>query len=150
MKSILLLACVLLLAACSGMPYESTPRADFPVALTRLGSTVDPKTAQVDVQLSVKNAFPRRLKTLRMFVAVYNASGAQLGSDEVIEVLGPISNGESFGPLEKITAIRDRNAKCVGVTRVEAVMMDYATRVIAGKDARSLVTDSSYRACAAS
>jgi hypothetical protein len=68
-------------------------------------------------------------------------------ADESIEILGPINRGQSIGPLEKVTSIRDRNVSCVEVVRVEAVMMDYATSIASGDNAKALVTDENHRPC---
>jgi hypothetical protein len=147
MKQLLVVALSVLIAACSGAATQSASSQAFPVVLTHLGATVDPATAQVDVQITVKNGFPRTLKTLRILVALYDASGAQLGGDQAIEILGPIVDGQSVGPLEKVTSVRDRNFACLAVVRVEAVMMDYATRGISGADANGLVRDGSMKRC---
>ena len=149
MKYLLLSMLSFILAACSGVPEHRDAGQQYPVTVTHLGTTVDPQTAQVDVHITVRSGFPRTLKTLRVFVALYDGAGTQIGNDEAIEILGPIKNGQTIGPLEKVTALRDRSVKCVGVVRVEAVMMDYATRTLSGAEADSLVDDPHSKRCSA-
>lgn len=150
MKRLVPLVCAVMLTACSVAPAPSTSNPEYPVDVTHLEMSVDGATSQVDVHLTVKSRFERTLKTLRVFVAIYDKAGTQIGSDQTIEILGPINNGQSIGPLDKITSVRDSGAKCVSVTRVEAVMMDYATRVASGAQAIELVTDHSHENCGAS
>jgi hypothetical protein len=147
MKHLFILLITVILAACSGVPRQLDAGQAFPVVVTHLGASVDANTAQVDVHITAKNGFPRTLKTLRVFVALYDASGARIGADEAIEILGPINNGQSIGPLEKVTSVKDRSVTCVGVVRVEAVMMDYATRILSGAAANALVADRSAKRC---
>lgn len=149
MKPLLVLALALILPACTNATRQPGNDPALPVALTQLGVSVDARTAQVDVHLTARSGFPRTLKTLRVFVALYDASGTQLGAEQVIEILGPIKQGQSIGPLDKITSIQDRSVQCAKVVRVEAVMMDYATRIASGQDAMALVSDPGFKACVA-
>lgn len=148
MKHLLPLSLFALLTACSSAAMQPPPSPVMPALISQLGMAVDAHTSQVEVHLTVKSEFPRTLKTLRVFVAIYDQDGTQIGLDEAIEILGPIKKGQSIGPLEKITSIRDTSARCVDVTRVEAVMMDYATRIASGNDAHSLIMDPGYKGCA--
>jgi hypothetical protein len=148
MKHILTTISCLLLGACASQSIPQGTSAAFPVAITQLTSSVAPVSGQLEVQITIKNSVPRTLKTLRVFVAAYTTDGTKASmADESIEILGPINRGQSIGPLEKVTSIRDRNVSCVEVVRVEAVMMDYATSIASGDNAKALVTDENHRPC---
>lgn len=148
MKTVATLLLCCSLAACSSTSQDSTSSGGFPVTIPHLTSSVSPASSQVEVSITVKSEYREPLKTVRVTIAAFDAKGQKLsGNDEVIEVLGPILRGQSIGPLEKVTSIRDSRVTCIEVVQIQAIKLDYTLDSVVGKDAHAAVTGGGQKAC---
>lgn len=148
MKAATLMLSCIFLTACTDGPGAAPPIASFPITIPHLASSVNDANGQVEVSITVKSEYREPLKTIRVTLAAYDAQGKRVSpDDEVIEVLGPISRGQSIGPLEKVTSIHDRSVACVEVLLVQAIKLDYTLDSVVDRNARTVVTDSGHAQC---
>jgi hypothetical protein len=144
-STILLISLAFLTGCVSEQKNNGHPAT--PISIPSLGLNLDAASGRTEILITVKSEAPRPLKTVRVFLALYNANRTRINAiDEPVEVLGPINPGQSLGPLEKVLSA-GQGAFCVEVVRVEAVALDYSTRISSGHEAANLVAGGNGSVC---
>lgn len=142
----IVLASFALLFGCAISPANNSQPA-APISIPSLALRIDAVSGQAEVLITVKSNASAPLKTVRVFLAFYDAEQARINAvDEPVEVLGPINPSQIIGPLEKIPTASN-GAACVEVVRVEAVALDYSTRIVRGPEAANVVASGNRSVC---
>ena len=131
-------------------PDNYANNGDVGISIPQLSTSISILTGEVDVSVTVKNEYRLPLKTVRIFLIAYDHDGKVIpGTTGVLEVPGPILRNQALGPFKIASVMQDRDVRCVQVSRVEAIRLDYVTLYATGADANNLVRGESRRACAA-